>query len=155
MHDSGADFESDIQIIADYSHIWNWAPDWYLLRDIYASYPSSYSVLTPFAYSYLEESIRSLTSEYGRKVVNKKGKPKRRKVGKGLLELAEKENQENLKLISVLESLKHYFDSSRAEDTGDNRNSTLHGYMHPRYWTRSSFESLVHDIARLSPYVRF
>lgn len=64
----------DIDTILDYAHMWNWAPDWYVVKVIYSHVPESYSVLTPFAYSYLEELIRSTTSEYGIPFLNRDGK---------------------------------------------------------------------------------
>lgn len=54
----------DFDLILDYAHMWNWAPDWYLAQSIYKKFPESYSILTPFAYSYLEEMIRTTTSDY-------------------------------------------------------------------------------------------
>ena len=57
--------------IYNHTHMWNWGPDWEGLRQVYLAFPNSYSVLTPFAYSYLEELIRSTTSEYGRELVDK------------------------------------------------------------------------------------
>ena len=41
----------DFETILDYAHMWNWAPDWNVVKDIYLRIPESYSVLTPFAYS--------------------------------------------------------------------------------------------------------
>ena len=55
----------DFQNIINSSHYWNWAPDWILAQKIYNKFPDSFSILTPFTYSYLEETIRSNTSEYG------------------------------------------------------------------------------------------
>jgi len=45
-------------------------------------------------------------------------------------------------------------------DTGisideNGRNSVMHGRIHPRFWTKESFEQLIHDIAVLSKYSRF
>ena len=54
--------------IMKYAHYWNWVPDWQVAKEIYEDFPNSYSVLSPFAYSFLEELIRSTTSEYGRQV---------------------------------------------------------------------------------------
>ena len=55
----------DFTEIMNYVHIWNWFPDWDVVQEVYKKIPESYSVLTPFAYTYLEELIRSTTSEYG------------------------------------------------------------------------------------------
>ena len=55
------------------AHFWNWGPDWQVVKDIYEAFPNSYSVLSPFAYSYLEELIRSTTSEYGIEVYDENG----------------------------------------------------------------------------------
>ncbi len=50
--------KNDFQEILDYAHYWNWAPDWLIVKEIYEKIPESYSVLTPFAYAYLEELIQ-------------------------------------------------------------------------------------------------
>ena len=47
--------QEDFNQIIDYAHFWNWAPDWGEVQRIYEKFPDSFSVLTPFAYSYLEE----------------------------------------------------------------------------------------------------
>jgi len=145
----------DFQEILDYAHYFNWEPDWLLVQQIYSTYPNSYSILTPFAYSYLEELIRSTTTEYGREFLDENKKPKRRKVGLELLKLAKKENSEKIGYIELLDELKKYFEKSSELDCGDNRNSVAHGYMHPRFWEKESFEQLIHDIARLSKYSKF
>ena len=143
--------------IMQYAHFWNWSPDWQVTKDIYESFPNSYSVLTPFAYSYLEELIRSTTSEYGREIYNEEGKPiKYRRVGTKLLKLAILENKEsNKEYVKLLEEIKTYYIKSEVTDEGDNRNSVAHGYMHPRFWSSDSFEKLVIDIARLSKHAGF
>ena len=74
--------------IMNYAHMWNWLPDWSLAQEVYQVFPDSYSVLTPFAYAYLEEIIRSPTSEYGIEILDDSGKPIKRKVGIGLINLA-------------------------------------------------------------------
>lgn len=146
----------DFDIIIQNAHFWNWAPDWDVVRDIYTAFPSAYSVLTPFAFSYLEEMIRSRTSEYGRTLYDENhNKRNYRKVGLRLIELAEKENQADVTFIELLQRAKRYFDNSSEEDSGDNRNSTVHGYMHPRFWTKESFENLIHFIAEISPFAQF
>ena len=93
---------NDFQEILYYAHYWNWAPDWLVVKNIYEKIPESYSVLTPFAYAYLEELIRSTTSEYGRELLDENGNPKRRKVGLGLIKLAKEENNKNLEYIEKL-----------------------------------------------------
>lgn len=147
--------DDDFQEILNYAHYFNWTPDWIIVQQIYETYPDSYSILTPFAYSYLEELIRSTTTEYGREFLDKNGKPKRRKVGLGLLMLAKEENSQNIDYIEMLDELKKYFEESTYLDCGNNRNSVDHGYMHPRFWEKQSFEQLIHDIARLSKYSKF
>ena len=67
--------DADFREILDYAHMWNWAPDWVVVQEIYCTIPESYSVLTPFAYSYLEEMIRSTTSEYGYPLFDRNGQP--------------------------------------------------------------------------------
>lgn len=145
----------DFQEILSYAHYWNWAPDWEIVKEIYQKIPNSYSVLTPFAYSYLEELVRSTTTQYGREFLDEKGKPERRKVGLGLLKLAKEENSKNTNYIEMLDELKKYFEESTDLDCGNNRNSVDHGYMHPRFWTKESFEKLIHNIARISKYAKF
>ena len=98
--------KNDFQEILDYAHYWNWAPDWLIVKEIYEKIPESYSVLTPFAYAYLEELIRSTTSEYGRELLDEKGNQKRRKVGLGLIQLAKDENNKNLEYMQRLNEIK-------------------------------------------------
>lgn len=141
--------------IMDYAHFWNWLPDWGVAQKVYQTVPNSFSVLTPFAYSYLEELIRSTTSEYGIEILDDSGQPKRRKVGKALINLAISENSSNLDYVALLEKTKGYFSTSNPIDKGDNRNNVVHGYMHPRFWDKESFERLLHDIAKLSKYSKF
>ena len=97
---------SDFKEILNYVHMWNWAPDIALMQEIYNDYDNSYSILTPFAYCYLEELIRSTTSEYGRDYVDSKGNPKKRKTGMALLNLAIEENKDNLEYIELLNEMK-------------------------------------------------
>ena len=54
-----------MKTILDSAHWRNWRTDLKVLQDIYSNEPYPYSVLSPFAYSYLEECIRSTTSKYG------------------------------------------------------------------------------------------
>ena len=136
------------------SHFWNWAPDWFLVKDIYERFPEAYSVLTPFTYSYLEELIRSTTSEYGYEIRNIHGEESRR-VGKGLINLAINENSENIAYVELLNRAKKYFDKSSFTDRGDNRNGVAHGYSHPRFWTKDSFEELLSFTAKLSEFAKF
>lgn len=141
----------------NYTHMWNWGPDWEVLRRVYLAFPNSYSILIPFAYSYLEELIRSTTSEYGRELVNPDGTLKKyRKVGTKLIDLAIEENKDRKpEFAEILPEIKSYFSRSEPSDIGDNRNSVTHGYMHSRFWDQDSFEKLIFDIARLSEYARF
>lgn len=143
--------------IWQYAHFWNWGPDWDMVRKIYKAFPHSYSVLTPFAYSYLEELIRSTTSEYGAEIFDENGKViKNRKVGMSLINLAITENKkDHTEYISLLKEIKKYYYQSQRTDMGDNRHSVAHGYMHPRFWSQESFGKLIIDIARLSKYARF
>lgn len=142
--------------ISNYSHFRNWSPDWEVVKEVYDTFPESYSVLTPFAYSYLEELIRSTTSEYGRDLPYKNGKSKKRSTGRVLIELAIAENKpKSENFIKLLEEVKSHYQSSQPTDEGDNRHSVAHGYMHPKFWTKESFENLIHNIARLSKYSGF
>jgi hypothetical protein len=147
--------DDDFKEIMDYAHFWNWLPDWGVVQEVYQAVPNSFSVLTPFAYSYLEEMIRSTTSEYGIEIIDDSGKPKTRKVGIGLIKLAISENGNNPDYVALLEKMKTYFSSSNSIDKGDNRNNVVHGYMHPRFWDKESFERLIHHIATLSKYSDF
>ena len=147
---------NDFTEIMNHAHFWNWLPDWDIVQKVYQAFPDSYSVLTPFAYAYLEELIRSTTSEYGIEILDESGKLKRRKVGIGLLNLAIEENKSrNSELVSLLEKMKSYYILSRPTDRGDNRNSVAHGYMHPRFWDEASFENLIHDISLISKHAGF
>ena len=146
--------EKDFEEIMNYVHYWNWLPDWDIVQKIYKKFPDSYSVLTPFIYSYLEELIRSTTSEYGKELVDKEGKDINRKAGTKLINLAIRENT-NQEYILILEEIKLYFQFSKSTDCGNNRNSVAHGYMHPRFWEKDSFEQLIHDIARVSKFAKF
>ena len=143
--------------IYKYTHVWKWGPDWDICKRIYDTFPDSYSVLTPFAYSYLEELIRSTTSEYGRELIDKSGNLKKhRNVGTKLINLAIEENKlTKPDYVKILDEIKPYFSHSEPTDIGDNRNSVHHGYMHPRFWEQESFERLIIDIARLSKFAGF
>ena len=148
--------EKDFDKIMYHAHFWNWLPDLQIVKDIYDKFPDSYSVLTPFLYAYMEELIRSMTSDYGIVYFDKEGKPTRKKVGFGLIMLAIEENKvDKPELTEILEKVKQHYLVSLPGDAGDNRNSVLHGYMHPRFWYKSSFETLVHEIALLSDYAGF
>ncbi len=146
---------NDFKEILDNAHTWNWAPDISLMQEIYNKYDNSYSILTPFAYSYLEELIRSTTSEYGRELLDKDGNTKKRKLGISLIKLAQEENKENTEYVNLLDEMKDYYKESTSLDCGNNRNSVDHGYMHPKFWTKESFEKLIHDIARLSKHSNY
>jgi hypothetical protein len=139
-----------------HSHMWSWGPDWLVVQDVYEAFPNSFSVLTPFAYSYLEELIRSNTSEYGVEIYNEKGDAKKRNVGIDVIKLAIKENkQKSPEFVSLLNEVKRYYYNSTRSDEGDNRHSVAHGYMHPKFWSKESFEKLIKDIARLSKFANF
>ena len=141
--------------IMKYSHCLNWEPDWEIVKKIYNEIPDAYSVLTPFAYCYLEELIRSTTSDYETSGIGKDGKLKKRKVGKALIKLAKEENEENREYIVKLDGIEHYFERSSGVETGENRNGVNHGYMHPRFWTQKSYEKLIKDIAEISKFAKF
>ena len=99
--------------------------------------------------------IRSTTSEYGIEILDENGNEKRRNVGKKLIALAKRENENNSDYISLLNKVEYYFQDSSSSDNGNNRNSVNHGYMHSVNWTKESFENLIHDIAKIAPYNRF
>lgn len=147
--------KKDFSEILKYAHMWNWAPDLFIVEKIYDEVPNSFSVLTPFLYIYLEELVRSMTkNQYGFQLNDKDSKNVKRELGINLVKLAI-ENANNEEQKELLVKIKKYFKGSSIHDSGDNRNSTLHGYMHPRFWTKESFEELVHDIASLSKYSGF
>jgi len=150
------DLDEAFEEIMRYAHFWNWGPDWQVTKEVYKTFPKSYSVLTPFAYSYLEELIRSTTSEYGMELFDEHRKPRSRKVGLKLIDLAIVENtQKQPEFVVLLKDIKIYYNKSQVSDKGDNRHSVAHGYMHPRWWNQESFEKLIFDIARLSKFARF
>lgn len=95
--------QEEFNQIIDYAHFWNWAPDWGEVQRIYEKFPDSFSVLTPFAYSYLEELIRTTTSDYGLPLFDCNGQPVKVNVGMKLISLAIAENQNNQEYVKVLE----------------------------------------------------
>ena len=99
----------DSDLILDYAHMWNWVPDWYLAQSIYKKFPESYSILTPFAYSYLEEMIRTTTSDYELPLFDRDKQPVKVSVGMALIALAIKENQNNPDYVALLEQAKRHF----------------------------------------------
>ena len=149
--------QDDFDEIERYAHMWNWLPDWDIAKSIYETFPESYSVLTPFAYTYLEELIRSTTSQYGIIPIDKNGnRLSKRKTDEALVNLAISENRDKLEYVNLLKMInKKYYKSASEFDQGNNRHSTTHGFMHPRFWTKESFEELIHDIAELSKYGMF
>ena len=78
----------DFDLILDYAHMWNCAPDWYLAQSIYKKFPESYSILTPFAYSCLEEMIRTTTSDYELPPFDRDKQPVKVSIGVALIALA-------------------------------------------------------------------
>ena len=127
-----------------------------MVKQIYTAFPDSYPVLTPFAYTYLEELIRSTTSEYGVPLLDREGKKNNIKVGLKLVNLAIKENSENQAYVELLEKVKKYFKYDYDDPHEENgRNKVLHGHLHPRFWSKEDFEKLIHDIAELSPFAGF
>ena len=150
------DISESFEEILKYAHFWNWAPDWDIVQKVYDAFPMSFSVLLPFAYTYLEELIRSTTSEYGMVLKHPNGKPKNRTLGIKLIQLAIDENRDNnQEYTSILEEIKGYYKASEDTAEGDNRNSVAHGFLHPKFWDQESFESLISDIARLSKHAGF
>lgn len=145
----------DFNTIIDYAHFWNWAPDWHVVKEIYRLKPESYSVLTPFAYTYLEELIRTTTNEYGIPFFDMNGKPTKIKVGMALINLAIQENSNNHKYVQMLKKTKKYFTYINNTYDENGRNKVLHGHLHPRFWDKESFEDLIHHIAELSQFSKF
>lgn len=147
--------EEDFDEIMDYAHLWNWAPDWQIVKEIYSEFPDSYSVLTPFAYSYLEEMIRTTTSEYGLPLFDRNGNPVKVKVGMALINLAINENSSQTEYVELLEKSKRYFRHFENTNDENGRNRVMHGRVHPRFWSKETFEQLIHDIAELSKFSKF
>ena len=145
----------DFDEIWNYAHMWNWAPDWLVVKEIYSKIPESYSVLTPFAYSYLEEMIRTTTSEYGLPPFDRNNKPNKIKVGMALIQLAIDENKNDIDYVKMLENIKKHFRYTDKIIDENGRNNVIHGHLHPRFWSKEAFEQLIHDIAELSKFSRF
>ena len=109
----------------------------------------------------LEETIkryfkeRPIITEYGEPFFDRNGQPIKIKVGMALISLAIKENKANTKYIALLEETKKYFShiNNIADENG--RNKVLHGHLHPRFWSKESFEDLIEHIAKLSKYSQF
>jgi len=134
----------DFNEIMDYAHYWNWVPDWNIAKEIYIKFPDSYSILTPFAYTYLEEMIRTTTSEYGIPPFDREGQSNKVRVGMALIALAIDENKENSEYIKALESIKKHFKYCEVNSEQNGRNRVMHGHIHPRFWSKEAFESLIH-----------
>ena len=124
--------QEDFNQIIDYAHFWNWAPDWGEVQRIYEKFPDSFSVLTPFAYSYLEELIRTTTSDYGLPLFDRNGQPVKVNVGMKLISLAIAENQNNQEYVKVLEETKKYFKYVKVNKDENGSQSEKHGFVHCR-----------------------
>lgn len=83
------------------------------------------------------------------------GTPVTVKRGNALIDLAIKENQENTEYVQLLERMRSYFKSIKDTPDSNNRNKVMHGYVHPRFWSKELFEQLIHDIALLSKHSQF
>lgn len=145
----------DFDTIMESAHFWNWAPDWSVAIEVYRKIPDSYSVLTPFAYTYLEEMIRTTTSDYGVPPFGRDGQPNKVRVGMSLIALAIEENKDNTEYIAALESIKKHFKYIVVSSDQNGRNRVMHGHIHPRFWSQEAFELLIHEIADLSKYSKF
>ena len=145
----------DFEEIMNHAHFWNWLPDWNVAKEIYEKISNSYSVLTPFAYSYLEEMIRTTTSDYGLPLFDRNGRQVKVRVGMSLVNLAIEENTENVEYLKKLESIKKHFKYSDVNLDENGRNNVVHGHLHPRFWSQEFFEALLHDIADLSQFSKF
>lgn len=145
----------DFDEIMEHAHFWNWVPDWNVAKEVYIKVPDSYSVLTPFAYTYLEEMIRTTTSDYGIPPFTRDGQPNKVRVGMSLITLAIEENKDNTEYTKALDNIKKHFKYMEVSSDENGRNRVMHGHIHPRFWSKESFESLIHEIAMLSKYCRF
>ena len=54
-----------------------------------------------------------------------------------------------------LEETKKYFKYVKVKNDENGRNRVMHGFVHPRFWSKENFEQLIHHIAVLSPYSKF
>jgi len=142
--------KNDFNVIMKYAHCGNWLPDWQIAYEVYDNFSSSYSVLTPFAYSYFEEIIRSSTPEYDSGLQDEYGEPIPKKVSWKLIELAIEENVDNKKYTTLLQEMKRYFCKAAPQYKGENRHNVLHAFIPPISWDKETFEKLIHDIALLS-----
>lgn len=145
----------DFDKIMEYAHFWNWAPDWNVAKEVYRKVPDSYSILTPFAYAYLEEMIRTTTSDYGIPPFDREGQPNKVRVGMSLIALAIEENKDSTEYIKALEIIKKHFKYIDISSDQNGRNRVMHGHIHPRFWSQEAFESLIHEIAELSKFSKF
>ena len=71
------------------------------------------------------------------------------------ISLAIAENQNNQEYVKVLEETKKYFKYVKVNNDENGRNRVMHGFVHPRFWSKENFEQLIHHIAVLSPYSKF
>ena len=58
-------------------------------------------------------------------------------------------------LCVFLEETKKYFKYVKVNNDENGRNRVMHGFVHPRFWSKENFEQLIHHIAVLSPYSKF
>lgn len=147
--------DKDFDEIINYARMWDWAPEWLQVKDIYKKFPNSYSILTPFAYSYLEQFIRATTHEYGDRPFDIDGNPKRYTIGYNLVKLAIEENADKPNYIELLEQAKQYFNKGDLRLQGERRNNVQHGIVHPDHWEQENFEKLIHYIATISKFSMF
>lgn len=110
---------------------------------------------SPHCLFLLEEMIRTTTSDYELPLFDRDKQPVKVSVGMALIALAIKENQNNPDYVALLEQAKRHFKYTQISIDENGRNSVMHGRIHPRFWTKESFEQLIHDIAVLSKYSRF
>lgn len=149
------EIEKNFNKILEHTHLFNWFPDWKVLIEVYKSFDNSYSVLLPFCYTYLEELIRTMTTEYEIDIINYKGEKQSIKTGISLINLAIHENKDNIELVKKLKESKQFFDFSVKNLGGNNRNNVMHGHIHPRLWKNENFENLISFIASISEFARF
>lgn len=146
------EINKDLKTIEKYAHANHWLYDWTLLHRLYISEPDTYSLFTPFAFSYLEELIRSTTSKYSLTREEMTELRFNRVYGTKIINCAIKENKGNKELVKALEDCKQYYLPSEIDSEKGKRNSVMHGYLPPLYWSKDSFEVLIHKIAEISRY---
>ena len=142
----------DFDILLADTHVGNWSKSLRIAKSVYKNIEDAQYILMPFMYTYLEESVRSMTTEYG--ALNGSEKSSKR-IGGGLVDLAisESDDSEQQKLLRSIKQ--QYFRRFDGLMGGGNRNNVDHGVVPANDWSNEEFQKLVHDVAALTPYTDF